>query len=261
MMQKKWMLTTFILFGMAALTSAAAHGQAGAPANEQSGNAAGERVAAASRKQTDIGISGYKTFTSATSGNGTQQTPSDSAGGMLELRHIVNPLLGYEITYSFNPANQAFAPKAGACALVCQNPPTKITAKASEIAIDYVASYKVGNLRPFVVGGLGFFVTFPGPTPFGNNTLSGLRMSMAAAWIGTSVPVLVSGCSTGATTTRLPTSPRSTLRPASLPKRRSRWQVCTTGSDPLRTRIPRPPPAQHAQAARLTSAIAVLQLV
>jgi opacity protein-like surface antigen len=170
MMQKKWMLTTFILFGMAALTSAAAHGQAGAPANEQSGNAAGERVAAASRKQTDIGISGYKTFTSATSGNGTQQTPSDSAGGMLELRHIVNPLLGYEITYSFNPANQAFAPKAGACALVCQNPPTKITAKASEIAIDYVASYKVGNLRPFVVGGLGFFMTFPGPTPFGNNT-------------------------------------------------------------------------------------------
>jgi opacity protein-like surface antigen len=170
MMRKKWMITTFILFGMAALTGAAARGQAGAPAKEQTGNAPSERAAAVRHTQTDVGISGYKTFTSATSGNGTQQTPSDSAGGMLEVRHIVSPLIGYELTYSYNPANQTYAPKTGACGFACQNPVTKITGKASEIAIDYVASYKVGSLRPFVVGGLGFFMVFPGPTPFGNNT-------------------------------------------------------------------------------------------
>ena len=89
---------------------------------------------------------------------------------MLELRHIHNSFVGYEMAFSFNPADQAYAPKAGACALVCQNPPTKITGSASEISLDYVVSNKMGNLRPFAVGGLGFFIAIPGATPFGNNT-------------------------------------------------------------------------------------------
>ena len=170
-MRMKWMLTTFILFGMTALTGAAARGQAGTPASEQTGGAAGERVApAAKRPQTDVGLSVYEAFTSATSGNGTQQTPTNSLGGMLEVRHIVNSLVGYEMTFSVNPAKQAYAPKTGACALVCQNPPATITANATEIALDYVVSHKFGNLRPFAVGGLGFFVSIPGATPYGNNT-------------------------------------------------------------------------------------------
>ena len=170
MMRKNWIIITFILFGMAALTGAAARGQAGAPANEQSGSAPSERAVAVKHTQTDVGLSGYATFTSGTKGNGTQQTPTNSAGGMLELRHIVSPLIGYEMTFSYNPANQAYAPNPGACGLACRNDVTKISGKSSEVAIDYVASYKVGNLRPFVVGGLGFFMVFPGPTPFGNNT-------------------------------------------------------------------------------------------
>ena len=161
-MGMKWMLTTFILTGMAALTGAAAYGQGGAPANE--------RTPAASRIQTDIGLSGFETFTSATSGNGTQQTPTNSPGGMFEVRQILKPLLGYEMAYSYARANQAFAPKTGACALTCQNPLTSITASSSEIAFNYVASYKAGNLRPFVVGGIGFYIVIPGPTPYGNNT-------------------------------------------------------------------------------------------
>ncbi len=169
-MRKKWMLTTFILIGMAALTGAAAYGQADAPAGGQSGAAAKARTAPGSRSQTDIGASFYEALTSATSGNGTQQTPSNAPGGMIELRHIANPLVGYEMTFSFNPADQAYVPKAGACGLACANPPTKISGNAAEVAIDYVASYKVGNLRPFVVGGIGFFIAIPGATPFGNNT-------------------------------------------------------------------------------------------
>jgi hypothetical protein len=170
MMRKKWIITTFILFGMAVLTGAAALAQAGAPAKDQTGDAQGERPAAVKHTQTDLGLSGFATFTSGTKGNGTQQTPTNSAGGMLELRHIVSPLIGYEMTVAYSPANQAYAPNPGACGLACQNPVTKISGKSTEVAIDYVASYKVGNLRPFVVGGLGFFMVFPGPTPFGNNT-------------------------------------------------------------------------------------------
>ncbi len=170
-MRMKWMLTIFILIGMVALTGAAAYGQSGTPSDEQTSTAPSQRTAPPVKtSQTDIGVSGYEVFTSGSSGNGTQQTPSNSAGGMLELRHIVNSLVGYELTFSFNPAKQAYAPKTGACGLACQNPPTTITANASEVAIDYVVSHKVGSLRPFVVGGLGFFMMFPGETLYGNNT-------------------------------------------------------------------------------------------
>lgn len=170
-MRMKWMLTTFILIGMVALTSAAANGQSGTPSDEQSSTAPGQRTApAAKTSQTDIGVSGYEAFTSGTSGTGTQQTPSNAAGGMLELRHIASSFVGYEMTVSFNPAKQAYVPKTGACGLACQNPATTISANAAQVGINYVVSHKVGNLRPFVVGGLGVLIFIPGATPFGNNT-------------------------------------------------------------------------------------------
>jgi opacity protein-like surface antigen len=172
-MRMKWMLTTFILIGTAALTGAQANGQAGGqastPAGGQSGAAAPERHAA-SRIQTDVGLNGYEALTSATSGNGTQQTPSNGPGGMLELRQIVNPLVGYEMTFSINPSQQVYAPKAGACALACNNPPTTISAETMVVGFDYVISKPMGNLRPFLLGGLGAFIAIPGATPFGNNT-------------------------------------------------------------------------------------------
>lgn len=169
-MQKKWTLTTFILIGIAALTGAAAYGQADAPAGEQSGSAPQARTARESSSQWDIGASFYEALTSGTSGTGTQQTPSNGLGGMAELRHIVNPFVGYEMTVSFNLADQAYAPKAGACGLVCQNPPVSLTGNATEVALNYVVSHKMGNIRPFAVGGLGVLIAVPGSTPLGNNT-------------------------------------------------------------------------------------------
>jgi len=116
---------------------------------------------AAAGAQTDVGASFYGTFTGSTQGDGTAQKPSNSAGGMLEIRHISNPFLGYEVTYSFNPANQSYAPVAGSCGFLCSNQPETLTAKANQVAIDWIGSMKRGNLRPFVVGGLGFFITVP----------------------------------------------------------------------------------------------------
>jgi opacity protein-like surface antigen len=167
MMRMKWILTTVILTGMAALTCAAAQGQAGPAAKEKAGAPPSRQT---DSRQTDIGASVYETFTSAVTGMGTVQTPTNALGGLVEVRHISNPLFGYEMAFSFNPADQAYAPKAGACALVCQNPPTKISGNAVEFSADYVASYKTGNVRPFVLGGLGVFITIPGATPLGNNT-------------------------------------------------------------------------------------------
>ncbi|MGA9583852.1 MAG: hypothetical protein WBQ95_00915, partial [Terracidiphilus sp.] len=64
--------------------------------------------AEAAQAQTDVALSLYGAFSGTTNGNGTTQSPANSAGGMIELRHIRNPLIGYEATYSYNRANQTY---------------------------------------------------------------------------------------------------------------------------------------------------------
>ncbi|MGB0123252.1 MAG: outer membrane beta-barrel protein [Silvibacterium sp.] len=96
--------------------------------------------------QTDVAASFYGAFTAATEGNGTIQSPSNSAGGFLELRHISNPLIGYELNYSFNRANQSYNL-------------TPVKATANEVGANWVVSVPVLMFRPFVIagGGLIFF--------------------------------------------------------------------------------------------------------
>jgi hypothetical protein len=153
MMQMKWIQAVVALIGIAACSGAAAQGQ------EQSAPAPQARTAPDS--QIDVGLNVYEAFNQSSSGLGTQQTTTNAVGGMLEGRYILKPYIGFEITYSYNSANQTFTPKTGACAYTCANPPTALTAKANEVGIDYVASKKIGNLRPFLVGGIGFFITAP----------------------------------------------------------------------------------------------------
>lgn len=126
---------------------------------------------ATAQAQTDAALSGFRTFTSSSSGFGTQQTPSNSEGGLFELRHIVNPLVGYEFNYSFNPANESYAPKTGACDLVCGEPPLSITGKANQFGVNWVVSLKSGSLRPFALGGIGLRITVPGTSPYAVNTV------------------------------------------------------------------------------------------
>ncbi len=118
----------------------------------------------AASAQTDLGLSLYGSFPGTTNGNGTVQSPSNSAGGIVELRHISNPLMGFEATYSYNRADQTYSPEAGTgtCVLGLPCTPTTIEANAHEITGDYLVSVHIANLRPFVLGGLG--VIFNQPT-------------------------------------------------------------------------------------------------
>lgn len=113
--------------------------------------------------QTDVSVSIYGAFSGATTGNGVQQSPSNAAGGIVEVRHISNPILGFEGTYSYNRADQSYSP------LVCPvtsippgcAPGTAIAANAHEITGDWVPSLKIGNLRPFGVLGAGLLLNLP----------------------------------------------------------------------------------------------------
>src|ERR1700691_4994585 len=95
------------------------------------------REAVGAVTKTDVAVSVYGAFNGTTNGNGTTQSPSNAAGGIVEVRHIVNPLIGYEGTYSFNRGNQTYNPSNQVCPVdstpPCNNSPAAVSADAHEV--------------------------------------------------------------------------------------------------------------------------------
>ncbi len=106
-------------------------------------------LASAAHAQTDAAASIYGAFSGTTEANGTVQSPSNAAGVLLELRHISNPLVGYELNYSFNRANQNY------------NNLEEIKAAAHQVGADWVVSFPVLMLKPFVLAGSGLIFFRP----------------------------------------------------------------------------------------------------
>lgn len=116
------------------------------------------------RAQTDIAANLYGAInksTSATSPTSITQATANSAGVMLEVRHIFNPLIGIEATYSFHPANQHYLTSlpiclsGSACPAYSSSSTASVPAHAQQFTVDWVPSLKIGNLRPFGVAGVG----------------------------------------------------------------------------------------------------------
>jgi opacity protein-like surface antigen len=114
--------------------------------------------AAPSIAQTSVALSIYGAFSGATNGNGVAESPSNSAGGLFELRHISNPIIGWEATYSYNRANQTYT-FCGTVTPLCQR--QSISADAHEITGDWVPSVHIGSVRPFAVLGVGALLNEP----------------------------------------------------------------------------------------------------
>lgn len=127
----------------------------------------GALCSAAAHAQTDVGASLYGAFTGTTNGNGTIQSPSNAAGGLLEVRHIAKPWVGYEGTYAFNRANQVYSPTVipVACPIggmpPCGPIAVPVSANAHEITGDWIASVKVSSFRPFALAGGGILFDAP----------------------------------------------------------------------------------------------------
>jgi opacity protein-like surface antigen len=108
--------------------------------------------------QTDLAFSVLASFSQSSSGNGTTQSPSTHLGGLFQLRHIANPLIGYEATYSYNRANQVYASSATSATAL---PPQPVSANAHQITGDWVVSARLLNLRPFALAGIGVLIDVP----------------------------------------------------------------------------------------------------
>jgi len=151
-MQWKWMQTAILAVAVGAVSGAMACAQVGG--------------AVKSLAQTDVSASVYGAFSGTTTGDGVAQSPSNAAGGLIGLRHISNPVLGFEVTYSFNRANQVYNATEYACPVgvvpPCGTPPpAAVSADAHELTGDWVPSLKIGNLRPFGLVGGGLLLNEP----------------------------------------------------------------------------------------------------
>lgn len=133
-------------------------------------------IAIPTHAQTSVGLSLYGAFSGTSTSNGVQQSPANSAGGLIELRHISNPILGWEATYSYNRANQEYkylvvptvCPPSG-----CTVTPTTVSNAAHEVTADWVPSLHLANFRPFGVLGVGLLLNEP--TGSQSNTTSSAK--------------------------------------------------------------------------------------
>jgi opacity protein-like surface antigen len=118
----------------------------------------------AARAQTDVALSLYGTFTGTSNYNIDleHQKSANAAGAIFEFRHIRNPLIGYEATYSLNRANQVYTytgtTPAGSETGIH---PNGISAHAHEITGDWIFSVQTGKLKPFALVGGGSMLTEP----------------------------------------------------------------------------------------------------
>jgi opacity protein-like surface antigen len=117
---------------------------------------------AAAVAENSIGLSLYGAFSGTTTGNGVQQSPSAAAGGMFELRHIRNPIFGFEGTYSYNRSNQVYRCSGTGCPTLVPQP---IPANAHSFTADWIPSLHFANLRAFGVLGIGALFTSPSGSP------------------------------------------------------------------------------------------------
>jgi len=127
---------------------------------------------ASGRAQTSVGLSLYGAFSGTTTNNGVQESPSNSPGGLIELRHISNPIFGFEGTYSYNRVDTSFRCTTGNCPILNQ---ATVSSNAHEITVDWIPSVHMGNLRPFGVLGLGLLLNYPsGDQPFTSSSIGGV---------------------------------------------------------------------------------------
>ena len=170
-MRVKCMQIAFLLIAMAALCGVANAQNTQAPQPAQPAQRA-QAVQAAPMETAGWYMAGsfFRNFSTSTSGNGTNQSPTDAFGGMYELSYIRKPLIGIETSYTVNLADQLYTTNLKTCGFNCANPPTRATSWEHQVTLAWVPSFTRGSLSPFGIAGIGFSMFVPRNTPTNFNT-------------------------------------------------------------------------------------------
>jgi hypothetical protein len=67
------------------------------------------RAEAQIAKNLEVGINVFGQFTGNTSGNGVTDSPTNSMGGLVNVRQSFHPWLGYEVNYSYTRFSERFS--------------------------------------------------------------------------------------------------------------------------------------------------------
>lgn len=131
--------------------------------------------------QSSLAVSAEGSFPSTTEAIYTRQDPFNQAGALVELRHIWNPLFGYEVAYSVNHANQRYTyvgPSTTGPA------PQTVRAYNHEISADWVVSLPLSSFRPFALagGGVQMFVPAGGQTGTQSDTKAVIVYGAGVDW-------------------------------------------------------------------------------
>ena len=170
-MRVKCMQIAFLLIAMAALCGAAHAQNAQTPQTAQHAQTAqASQAESANFAGWFMAGSFFRNFSTSTSGNGTNQSPTDSYGGMYELSYIRKPLIGIETSYTVNLADQHYTTNLATCGFNCANPPTRATSWEHQVILAWVPSFTRGSFSPFGIAGVGFSMFVPRNTPTNFNT-------------------------------------------------------------------------------------------
>ncbi len=148
-MRMKWMQAVGILFGAAVLSGVPAYAQF------------------------DVAGSFFQAYNTSTTGNGAEQTPKNSPGVLLEFRYILKPLKGFELTYSYNPADESYTVAPASCGLRCGNQPVTVTSDNHMIGMNWMftTKKKYAGFSPFGLAGLGFVISEPNTNDYALNSV------------------------------------------------------------------------------------------
>ena len=148
-MQMKWMRAAAIFLGvMAAFSGAAAHAQF------------------------DVAGSFFSPFNTSTTGHGTLQKPKNSPGFLFEFRYTRKPLKSFELSYSYNPADEAYTITTTGCGLRCGTAPVTVTSDNHMIGMNWMptTAKKYAGFKPFGIAGLGFVISEPNTNDYALNS-------------------------------------------------------------------------------------------
>jgi opacity protein-like surface antigen len=111
-------------------------------------------VGFSSAQQSDLSLSAIGAFTGSVTGNGIQETATDSGGGLLSYRHFAHEHNGIEANYSYTKNSQRFTYVSGA-------PVTDVQTNVQELTAAYVFHVTRGSLQPYALAGGGLLTFSP----------------------------------------------------------------------------------------------------
>lgn len=114
--------------------------------------------------ETDVALSGYGWLnTTSNLSSGLTQIPANSVGGMLEVRHISTPLIGYEVSFGYNRANQEYSNPISCPGASCPLTPyaASVSASATQVLGNWVFTFPLKGIHFFALGGGGLILFQP----------------------------------------------------------------------------------------------------